>query len=63
MKKIKQLLALLFASIFFFVPTIGTASEFNFAVNPVIPENQIDKEKTYFDLKMEPGAVQTVEVQ
>lgn len=63
MKKINQLLALLFASIFFFVPTIGTASEFNFAVNPVIPENQIDKEKTYFDLKMAPGTVQTVEVQ
>ncbi len=39
------------------------ASEFNFAVNPVIPENQIDKSKTYFDLKMSPGSVQTVEVQ
>lgn len=62
-EKINQLLALLFASIFFFVPTIGTTSEFNFAVNPVIPENQIDKEKTYFDLKMAPGTVQTVEVQ
>ena len=34
-----------------------------FAVNPVIPENQIDKSKTYFDLKMSPGSVQTVEVQ
>ena len=28
------------------------ASEFNFAVTPTIPENQVDKSKTYFDLKM-----------
>ncbi len=39
------------------------AAEFNFAVSPVIPENQIDKEKTYFDLKMAAGAEQTIEVQ
>ncbi|WP_430610898.1 DUF916 and DUF3324 domain-containing protein [Enterococcus sp. DIV0876] len=64
MKKVKQLLAILFVIILFLgVPNIGIASEFNFAVNPVIPENQIDKEKTYFDLKMASGAVQTVEVQ
>ncbi|HAP4265926.1 TPA: DUF916 and DUF3324 domain-containing protein [Enterococcus faecalis] len=39
------------------------ASEFNFAVTPTIPENQVDKSKTYFDLKMAPGAKQTVEIQ
>lgn len=38
------------------------ASEFNFAVTPTIPENQVDKSKTYFDLKMAPGAKQTVEI-
>lgn len=62
MKKMKQLLMLVFVSILF-LPITGATSEFNFAVNPVIPENQIDKEKTFFDLKMEPGMVQTVEIQ
>lgn len=62
MKKSKQLIILVLASLFFFISVRGMASEFNFAVNPVIPENQIDKSKTYFDLKMSPGAVQTVEV-
>ena len=32
-----------------------------FAVNAVIPENQVDKNQTYFDLKMEPK--QTLQVQ
>lgn len=39
------------------------ASELNFAVNPIIPENQIDKDKTYFDLELSPGQTQTLEVQ
>ncbi|ALS00767.1 cell surface protein [Enterococcus silesiacus] len=34
----------------------------NFSVTAVIPENQIDKTKTYFDLKMKPGQVQELEV-
>ncbi|WP_375179751.1 DUF916 and DUF3324 domain-containing protein [Enterococcus rotai] len=34
----------------------------NFSVAAVIPENQIDKTKTYFDLKMKPGEVQELEV-
>lgn len=29
----------------------------------VIPENQIDKNQTYFDLKMQPGQKQTIQVQ
>jgi LPXTG-motif cell wall-anchored protein len=63
MKKSKSLVTLILASFFFFFSVKGLASELNFAVNPVIPENQIDKAKTYFDLKMAPGSVQTVEVQ
>ncbi|MBD7936427.1 DUF916 and DUF3324 domain-containing protein [Cytobacillus sp. Sa5YUA1] len=35
-----------------------TASEFNFAVETEIPENQINKDKTYFDLMMDPGSKQ-----
>lgn len=34
-----------------------------FAVTAVIPENQIDKNQTYFDLKMQPGQKQTIQVQ
>ncbi|MBP1039612.1 DUF916 and DUF3324 domain-containing protein [Vagococcus sp. BWB3-3] len=40
------------------IPHKIIASEFNFAVVPEIPENQLDKNKTYFDLKMNPGAEQ-----
>ncbi len=63
MKNTKRILASLFTAILWLCPLAGNASEFNFAVNPVIPENQIDKNKTYFDLEMAPGAVQTVAVQ
>ena len=35
--------------------TFSKASELNFSVNAVIPDNQIDKEKSYFDLKVTPG--------
>ncbi|OJG28391.1 hypothetical protein RU98_GL001639 [Enterococcus caccae] len=34
----------------------------NVSMTAVIPENQIDKTKTYFDLKMKPGQVQELEV-
>ncbi|EUJ25302.1 DUF916 domain-containing protein, partial [Listeria cornellensis] len=33
-----------------------------YSVQAVIPENQIDKEKTYFDLQMKPGQQQTLEI-
>nr|WP_273715436.1 DUF916 domain-containing protein [Leuconostoc mesenteroides] len=39
-----------------------SASEMNFSVNAVIPTNQIDKEKTYFNLKMAPKQEQDVTV-
>lgn len=38
--------------------TFSKASELNFSVNAVIPDNQIDKEKSYFDLKVTPGEKQ-----
>ncbi|MEI5995563.1 DUF916 and DUF3324 domain-containing protein [Candidatus Enterococcus mansonii] len=34
----------------------------NFSVNAVLPENQIDKSKSYFELLMKPGQVQELEV-
>lgn len=41
---------------------ISKAAEMNFSVSAVIPENQIDKSKTYFELRMKPGQVQELEV-
>ncbi len=38
------------------------ASELNFSVSAVIPDNQVDKKQTYFDLHMEPNKKQTLEV-
>lgn len=39
-----------------------SADEMNFSVNTVIPSNQIDREKTYFNLKMAPKQEQDVTV-
>ncbi|MGR5990596.1 DUF916 domain-containing protein [Bacillus paranthracis] len=38
------------------------AAELNFAVKPIIPENQRDKNKTYFDLRVKPGQQQTLKI-
>jgi hypothetical protein len=40
----------------------GNAAELNFSVTTNIPDNQVDKQKTYFDLQMQPGATQTVSI-
>ncbi|MBO1305952.1 DUF916 and DUF3324 domain-containing protein [Enterococcus sp. 669A] len=40
----------------------GEAAEFNFAVTPQIPDNQIDKSKTYFDLQLTPDQKQELTV-
>ncbi|WP_010053530.1 DUF916 and DUF3324 domain-containing protein [Carnobacterium maltaromaticum] len=45
-----------------FLITKVNASELNFSVEPIIPANQRDQKKTYFDLKMEAGASQTIEI-
>ncbi|MEI5988687.1 hypothetical protein A5881_000174 [Enterococcus termitis] len=44
------------------LPALAQDGTMNFSVTAVIPENQIDKTKTYFDLKMNPGQVQVLEV-
>lgn len=38
-------------------------SDIGFFVQAVIPENQLDASLTYFDLKMEPGKKQTLEIE
>ena len=61
--KIYQKVLLIIATIF----TLGTvskevhANEFNFSVNPVLPENQIG-ESGYFNLQMSPGQSQTLTI-
>lgn len=45
------------------INTITMASEFSFAVTTVIPDNQRDKNKTYFDLLMKPSQQQTIEIE
>jgi len=62
-KKYLFLTSFIVASLFLIFSVPAQASEFNFAVNPVIPENQLDKELTYFDLKMDKGAQQILNVQ
>ncbi|EUJ46643.1 DUF916 and DUF3324 domain-containing protein [Paenilisteria rocourtiae] len=63
MKKLMTLfliLPLLASSLLF--PVHTDASEMNFSVSANIPENQIDKTKSYFHLKLAPGNEQTVYV-
>lgn len=63
-KYIKYIAALI---IFLGLSTVGTqlmqAEEtVPYSVKPILPNNQIDKELQYFDLKMKPGEEQTIEV-
>ncbi|MDT1958738.1 DUF916 and DUF3324 domain-containing protein [Carnobacterium divergens] len=61
-KKWIQILMILFVAGSF--PLLGKASEqgLGFSIRPIHPENQLDKNQTYFDLKMEPNQVQELEV-
>ncbi|HDR8260646.1 TPA: DUF916 and DUF3324 domain-containing protein [Bacillus cereus] len=65
MKPIKKIVSSLVAIVFLLniFSLTANAAEMKFAVNAVIPENQVDKNQTYFDLKMEPGQKQTLQVQ
>lgn len=47
----------------FFIPAMVFADSMDFSVVAKIPENQTDKTKTYFDLRMKPGQEQTIEVE
>lgn len=64
MKGKKLLVTFLMVIVAFLSGTMASyASEFSFAVTPITPENQIDKSKTYFDLKMTPNQKETIYVQ
>ncbi|WP_206911331.1 hypothetical protein IGL98_001952 [Enterococcus sp. DIV0840] len=61
-KRIVTLLVLIIMIGFIPVNVSAQDGTMNFSVTAVIPENQIDKTKTYFDLKMKPGQVQELDV-
>ncbi|MEV2923878.1 DUF916 domain-containing protein [Paenibacillus larvae] len=48
-----------------FIPYSVSANEgdVDFSIQALIPENQIDKKKTYFDLKMKPEQKQDIQLQ
>ncbi|MCQ6336230.1 MULTISPECIES: DUF916 and DUF3324 domain-containing protein [Bacillus cereus group] len=56
------LLGVLMINLVWLTP-FASASKFNFGVYTVIPDNQIDKQKSYFNLKMEPKQKQTLTIQ
>ncbi|MBC1435375.1 DUF916 and DUF3324 domain-containing protein [Listeria rocourtiae] len=62
MKKVMLLLALPTMLIGVLFHPLSPEAAANFSVTTVIPDNQIDKSKTYFDLRMKPGQKQDLEV-
>lgn len=56
------IIGILMVSLVWMTP-FASASEFNFGVYTVIPDNQIDKQKSYFNLRMEPNQKQTLTIQ
>ncbi len=62
-KVIINVMAVLFCLVIVGVnQTEVSANALPFEIETIIPENQVDKSKTYFDLKLEKGQKQTVEV-
>ncbi|MGX7151063.1 DUF916 and DUF3324 domain-containing protein [Enterococcus ureasiticus] len=63
----KKLSTFLFAIIFllfsFTIGSVGHASEIDFSVKAILPENQRSKEISYFDLRVVPGETQTLNVE
>lgn len=63
MKKLILMLLLVGAIFILFPKSLAEAAELNFSVKAILPDNQHDKDKTHFDLRMEPGQEQTIEVE
>lgn len=64
MKKILTYLVLLSGTIFVLLNgnQKAQASQLNFNVEAIIPENQVDKNKTYYDLRIEPAKTQELKM-
>ena len=63
MKRQMTLLLSLFLLLGFYLPISGYAQEgdVEFSVKAIIPDNQIDTKKSYFDLRMKPKQKQEIE--
>ncbi|MEG0732681.1 MAG: DUF916 and DUF3324 domain-containing protein [Vagococcus sp.] len=61
-KNKKSLILILVVLISVLIGKTSEASELKFSVEPVLPENQFDKENTYFDLKVSPNQKQTLKI-
>lgn len=61
----KQHLLFIFLSVLFlsFGAIKASAAEMNFSVQAIIPENQVDKSQSYFDLRMKAGQAQDLTVE
>jgi hypothetical protein len=55
--RLKSIITSIFVILMMFTNTVFSA-ELNFSVHTVIPENQIDKTKTYYDLLVTPNSEQ-----
>lgn len=62
MKYKKIIVNLLFVLGCLFLGNSVDASELKFSVEPILPENQFNKENTYFDLKVTPNQKQTLKI-
>lgn len=59
----RKILTLLGVFFLFFIGNQAFSAEVPYGVNPIYPDNQINKNLTYYDLTMTPGATQTVEIE
>ncbi|WP_207695424.1 hypothetical protein DOK67_0001723 [Enterococcus sp. DIV0212c] len=57
------LFAIIFLLFSFIIGSVGHASEIDFSVKAILPENQRSKEISYFDLRVVPGETQTLSVE
>lgn len=57
------LAAIIFLLLSLTICSVGQASEIDFSVKAILPENQRSKEISYFDLRVAPGETQTLSVE
>lgn len=55
-------ISVMLLSLLFLIPSFVQAAEFNFSVETVQPESQVDKQKTYFDIQVEPNEKQELTI-
>ncbi len=62
MNKIKAIIAIIIALVLVRGSEVQ-AKTMDYSVNPILPENQVKKGVSYFDLLLEPDKQQTLEVE